>query len=61
MCFLSVRMFVWYDQVAGSVWFVLMGSEQDMDRGCRLLLLLLFSAQQSRGGASLWHIGCLWW
>lgn len=61
MCFLSVGMFVWRDQVAGSVWgwFVLMGSEQNTDRESRSLLLLSLSAWQSRGGAGLWHIGCL--
>ena len=53
MCFLSVRTFVQCNQVTGSVWgwFVLMGSEQNMDRGRRSLLLLLLSAWQSRGGA----------
>lgn len=60
MCFLSVRMFAWCDQVAGSGWgwFVLTGSEQNTDGGCWLLLLLLLSARQSWGSAGLWHIGC---
>lgn len=63
MCFLSVRMSVQCNQGAGSVWgwFVWTGSEQGTDRGCRSLLLLLLSARQSRGGAGLWHVGCLRW
>lgn len=46
MYFLSGRMLVWCSRVAGSVWgwFALMGSEQNMDRECQSLLLLLLSA-----------------